>query len=38
LKHTSSEAWGDLKLGLERAWAELHESLNKAAARFKKSR
>jgi len=35
LSHTSKEAWGDLKPGLERAWAELHKSLNDAAARFK---
>jgi len=35
LKHTSAEAWEDLKPGLERAWDELHKSFNQAAARFK---
>ena len=35
LKQTSAEAWGDLKPGLEKAWEELHRSLNQAAARFK---
>jgi len=35
LKHTSTEAWGDLKPGLERAWAELQKSFSQAAARFK---
>ena len=35
LKHTSAEAWGDLKPGLERAWDEFHKSFNQAAARFK---
>ena len=35
LMKTSGEAWGDLKPGLEKAWDELHKSLNLAAARFK---
>jgi hypothetical protein len=35
LKATSAEAWGDLKPGLQRAWEELHKSLNQAASRFK---
>ena len=35
LKETSAVAWGDLKPGLERAWDELHKSLNQAASRFK---
>ena len=38
LKHTSTEAWGDLKPGLEKAWAELQKSFNQAAARFKTPR
>ena len=37
LKHTSTEAWGDLKPGLEKAWTELQKSFNQAAARFKSS-
>jgi len=32
---TSAEAWGDLKPGLERAWAEVQKSFNEAASRFK---
>ncbi len=36
LKRTSGEAWkADLKPGLEKAWDELHKSLNQAASRFK---
>ena len=35
LKQTSTEAWGDLKPGFEKAWEELHKSLNQAASRFK---
>ena len=35
LGHTSKEAWGDLKPGLQRAWTELHKSLNDATAKFK---
>jgi regulator of replication initiation timing len=36
LKETSAEAWqADLRPGLEKAWEELHKSLNQAAARFK---
>ena len=35
LKHTSGEAWEDLKPGLVKAWDELHKSLNQAASRFK---
>ena len=35
LKQTSAEAWGDLKPGLQKAWEELHKSLNQAASRFK---
>ena len=38
LKHTSTEAWGDLKPGLEKAWAELQKSFNQAASRFKTPR
>jgi ElaB/YqjD/DUF883 family membrane-anchored ribosome-binding protein len=36
LRQTSGEAWqADLKPGLEKAWEELHKSLNQAASRFK---
>ena len=35
LKHTSAEAWGDLKPGLEKAWDELQKSLSQTASRFK---
>jgi ElaB/YqjD/DUF883 family membrane-anchored ribosome-binding protein len=36
LKQTSAEAWqADLQPGLEKAWEELHKSLNQAASRFK---
>ena len=35
LKHTSAEAWGDLKPGLGKAWDELQKSLTQAASRFK---
>jgi outer membrane murein-binding lipoprotein Lpp len=35
LRGTSTEAWGDLKPGLQKAWEELHKSLNQAASRFK---
>jgi len=35
LRGTSVEAWGDLKPGLQKAWEELHKSLNQAASRFK---
>lgn len=38
LKHTSTEAWGDLKPGLEKAWSELQKSFGQAAARFKTPR
>ena len=38
LKHTSTEAWRDLKPGLEKAWAELQKSFNQAASRFKTPR
>jgi chromosome segregation ATPase len=38
LKHTSVEAWGDLKPGLEKAWAELQKSFSQAAARFRTPR
>jgi hypothetical protein len=38
LKHTSTEAWGDLKPGLEKAWSELQKSFNQAATRFKTPR
>jgi uncharacterized alpha-E superfamily protein len=35
LRHTSAEAWEDLKPGIEKAWDELQKSFNQAAARFK---
>ena len=35
LAKTSVEAWGDLKPGLQRGWAEVQKSLIEAAARFK---
>ena len=35
LKQTSAVAWEDLKPGLEKAWEELHKSVNLAASRFK---
>ena len=36
LRQTSGEAWqADLKPGLEKAWEELHKSLNQAVSRFK---
>ena len=35
LRGNSSEAWGDLKPGLRKAWDELYNSLNQAASRFK---
>jgi len=36
LRQKSGEAWqADLKPGLEKAWEELHKSLNQAASRFK---
>ena len=35
LQHTSAEAWGDMKPGIERAWDELQKSFNQAASRFK---
>jgi chromosome segregation ATPase len=35
LRGTSAEAWGDLKPGLQKAWEELHKSVNQAASRFK---
>jgi predicted nucleic acid-binding Zn-ribbon protein len=35
LRHTSHEAWGDLKPGLEKAWDELQRSFTQAASRFK---
>ncbi len=35
LKVTTAEAWDDLKPGLQKAWKELHNSLNQAASRFK---
>lgn len=38
LKQTSTEAWGDLKPGLERAWTELQKSFTQAAGRFKTPR
>ena len=38
LKQTSTEAWGDLKPGLEKAWSELQKSVGQAAARFKTPR
>jgi ElaB/YqjD/DUF883 family membrane-anchored ribosome-binding protein len=38
LKHTGVEAWGDLKPGLEKAWAELQKSFGQAASRFKTPR
>ncbi|HYR86713.1 MAG TPA: coiled coil domain-containing protein [Terriglobia bacterium] len=36
LEQKSSEAWGDVKPGLEKAWAELQKSFSDAAARFKR--
>jgi ElaB/YqjD/DUF883 family membrane-anchored ribosome-binding protein len=38
LKQTSTEAWGDFKPGLGKAWSELQKSFNQAAARFKTPR
>src|SRR5437879_12257817 len=38
LKQTSTEAWGDLRPGLEKAWSELQKSVGQAAARFKTPR
>jgi chromosome segregation ATPase len=35
LKSTSTEAWGDLKPGLQKACEELSKSVNQAASRFK---
>lgn len=35
LKNESSEAWSDLRPGLEKAWVDLKESFAKAASRFK---
>ena len=35
LRGTSAEAWEDLKPGLQKAWEELHKSVNQAASRFK---
>jgi predicted nuclease with TOPRIM domain len=35
LQQKSIDAWGDLKPGLEKAWDELHKSLNQAASRFR---
>ena len=38
LKQTSTEAWGDLKPGLEKAWSELQKSVAQASSRFKTPR
>ena len=38
LKQASSEAWGDLRPGFEKAWSELQKSVGQAAARFKSPR
>jgi hypothetical protein len=35
LRETTAEAWGDLKPGLQKAWAELQASFGQAASRFK---
>ena len=32
---TSAVTWENLKPGLEKAWEELHKSVNQAASRFK---
>lgn len=35
LKETSGHAWEDLKIGTEKAWDELEDSIKTAVSRFK---
>jgi len=35
LKESSGHAWDDVKVGTEKRWSELKESIEKAASRFK---
>jgi len=37
LRQTSSDAWNDLKSGIEKAWNDIGESLKSIKSRFKKS-